>query len=132
MSNYSRPVSPVPAIKDYILQNWLNRLTSVENVTLVTAFQNSWANTGGSFLDAGYYKDPWGRVHLQGTINGGSSGTIALTLPEKYRPLGSVSFTVSDSASTTQVIINTDGEVSITYVSGTPEVHLDSISFRAA
>lgn len=53
------------------------------------AFQNSWVNYGAGFLPAGFYKDPFGIVHLRGTISnapGVAASTVIYTLPAGYRP----------------------------------------------
>lgn len=128
---YNRPLSPVPLIQDVSLANWLAELSDVQDVQLVSTFTNSWANAGGAYLSAGYYKDPFGRVHLQGRVSGGTSGQSAFTLPVGYRPKGTISFRVEDSGTSADVTINTSGEVICTSGGGTPAVHLDSVSFRA-
>jgi hypothetical protein len=53
-------------------------------------FENSWANLGGAYETAAFYKDPFGRVHIKGAVDTGSSGTTAFTLPEGYRPLATL------------------------------------------
>lgn len=55
------------------------------------AFQNGWINIGGGRLPAGFYKDPFGIVHVQGTLNGlSATNHTAFTLPVGYRPPGQV------------------------------------------
>lgn len=44
-------------------------------------FVNSWANYGGGYNPAGYYKDPLGRIWLRGLLNGGAIATTAFQLP---------------------------------------------------
>ena len=51
------------------------------------AFRNGWANAGGGFSTAAFYKDPLGVVHLKGNLsNPVTDGTDAFTLPAGYRP----------------------------------------------
>ena len=48
------------------------------------AFQNSWVSLGTPHNQAGFYKDPFGIVRLQGHITGGTGGATAFTLPSGY------------------------------------------------
>lgn len=90
------------------------------------AFENSWDNVGGGYETAGFYKDPYGRVHLKGAVDTGSAGTTAFTLPENYRP-----------AATVRIAINTGGSAYVEITSAglvqpqAPTAYLDGISFRA-
>lgn len=49
-------------------------------------FQNSWVNFGTSDAPASYYIDPWGVVHLKGTVKSGTLNTTIFTLPAGFRP----------------------------------------------
>lgn len=53
-------------------------------------FENGWVNVGAPYPNAGYYKDPFERVHLRGRIGTGVAATTAFTLPEGYRPNGTI------------------------------------------
>lgn len=55
------------------------------------AFQNSWANFGGSSISAAFRKNVLGQVEFRGRVTspaggGTGNGTVAFTLPEGYRP----------------------------------------------
>jgi len=97
------------------------------------AFENSWVNIA-TWDTTGFYKDPFGVIHLKGGIDSGSAGnTTAFTLPEGYRPSVKKAFNAnlitSSPITTTRVIIDTDGTV--TPVTGTGSgVSLEQISFR--
>ena len=93
-------------------------------------FENSWANAGGSYPDASYYKDPFNVVHIKGTINTGSSGTTAFTLPEGYRPPEQMLFlgVGAAAAAGNYITVNTSGAVAPT-ISGTG-IHINGVSFR--
>ena len=136
MSNYSFPQQAPPGIPDnYQLQSWLQRLVRVQDVQLITSTElavNGWANSGGNFLAAGYYKDPWGRVWLQGKVGGGTNTTAVFTLPEGYRPKGELNFVVEDDGAVAYCQVNASGTVVLTSSSTPTAGHLDSISFRAA
>ena len=133
MSNYSFPQQAPPGIPDnYQLQSWLQRLVRVQDVQLVTSFSNSWANTGGNYLLAGYYKDPWGRVWLQGRVQNGTNDTVAFVLPENYRPLGECSYPSTTATGNGYVKIFPNGNVLLRSTRTNRASYLDGISFRAA
>lgn len=50
------------------------------------AFENSWANQGGSRPALAFRIREAGVVDIQGSITGGSNFTVVFTLPEGYRP----------------------------------------------
>lgn len=76
---------------------------------------NSWANFGGGFSAAGYYKDASGVVRLKGTITGGTAtaDTVLFTLPVGYRPSESLFVAVVSNNSFGAVHVNTDGSVMV-------------------
>lgn len=87
---------------------------------------NSWANSGGAYATAGYWKDPWGVVHLRGRITGGAYPSNAFLLPAEYWPEGLSSF-YTPTAGIVQVMLS--GAVNV--ASGSSPLSLDGISFRA-
>jgi len=108
---------------------WLSKfwrtLGQVEEWVTPT-FQNSWANVGGAYETAGFYKDPFGRVHFKGAINTGVAGTTAFTLPEKYRPSATLRLAAFTGGSH-YIEITSAGLVQ----PQAPAVYLDGISFRS-
>jgi hypothetical protein len=51
------------------------------------AFFNGWTNSDPANLTtAGFFKDPWGVVHLKGVITGPGNGLPFFALPAGYRP----------------------------------------------
>lgn len=101
-------------------------------------FQNSWANVGGGAVPAGFYKDPFGTVHLRGNIDTGSTGTVAFTLPVGYRPeYNTVKIVYNNNGgpgpggANVYVTVTTTGTVTPTFSAGT-DMWLDGVSFRAA
>lgn len=102
------------------IQNW-------QDVT----FENSWANVGSPYHDAQYYKDPFNIVRLRGRIDTGTSGTVAFTLPESFRPIATEEHPASDGTNIANVSIASNGQVTPTDTSGTPSVSLDGITFKA-
>jgi hypothetical protein len=84
----------------------------------------------------GYYRDPFGRVHLQGTFeNCGSSGaSVLFTLPKGYRPSNTLWETAGNTGGggLTGVGISSDGGVTPLDVLHGQTATVDGISFRCS
>lgn len=101
-------------------------------------FGNSWVNynaAGGTYHTAAFYKDPFARVHLRGSVKSGVLGASAFVLPAGYRPLARVGFVdyatggaAGVSAASVEVFAN--GNV-VLYEGSNSFKSLDGISFRA-
>ncbi len=62
------------------------------------AFENSWVNYDAGWDTAGFYKDPFGRVHIKGRVKDGTLNTAIFILPEGYRPPVNLLFaTIADT-----------------------------------
>jgi hypothetical protein len=113
-----------PPFTKWLLEAW-NKIGQVQEWVDVgwssgePAFENSWANAGGAYETAAFYKDPYGRVHLKGRIGTGTAATTAFTLPAGYRPAGTIQCG--------SIVITAAGLVQ---PGATPD-HLDDVSFRA-
>ena len=93
------------------------------------AFQNSWVNeVPGSETTGGFYKDPFGIVHLEGLLASGSNSTI-FTLPSADRPAKNLIELIWRTSGTGELIIGSSGAVTVTTGSGS--LDLDGVSFRA-
>jgi len=95
-------------------------------------FQNSWVNDGTAGRGvAGYWKDPFGFIHLKGVIKSGAINTTAFTLPPGYRP---PEYRIYPAALTDatfgRVDVNTDGSVTIRTAVAANSISLDGIYFR--
>ena len=92
---------------------------------------NSWVNFGGSKTVAGYYRDAFKIVNLQGTIKSGTtaSPTTLFNLPVEYRPPNRVQFPVRSNGTFGSVFIDSDGNVYFDTGSNV-EFSLDGIYFR--
>lgn len=102
---------------------------AIEAVTAPTLL-NSWVNYGGTTLVAGYYKDPFGRVWLQGSIKSGTIGLSVFVLPVGYRPTATVIYNTFDNGNFTHISIDADGTVSA--ITGVNVIlSLDGVSFRS-
>lgn len=92
---------------------------------------NSWANLGGGASPAGYYKDGFGRVFVRGRIVGGTTGSVAFTLPVGYRPaFDEYHVVLFGGPSFGYGIVKANGDVTLFYT-GTGDAFLQ-LSVRAA
>jgi hypothetical protein len=96
------------------------------------AFQNSWVNFNGGYQEAGFWRDPFGWVHLRGLIKSGSVNTPAFTLPPGFRPLLTEIFPVLSNGAIGRVDVVTDGTVVVVSPSSNVYVSLSSIRFRTS
>lgn len=96
-------------------------------------FQNGWVDYGNGFVEAAYYKDPAGVVHLRGLITGGlnQQNTVIFTLPPTHRPsYGHMIFAVVNGVDTLgRIDIESDGDVVFRGSTNT-FLSLDQIQFR--
>lgn len=92
---------------------------------------NSWANYGGAFHNAGYFKDSLGFVHLRGLVKSGTTGYPIFTLPAGYRPTAAHMFSVHAGGAEARVEAVVDGNVYVAAYSGGNNnyVSLDGITF---
>jgi hypothetical protein len=88
---------------------------------------NSWANLGGG-VPAGYWKDAFGCVHIQGNVSMGTSGTDFFVLPTGYRPTSSRTFPIV-SGTVSSFFVGSSGHVTI-YTNDTSSVSIGDVSFR--
>jgi hypothetical protein len=89
-------------------------------------FESGYVASGAPDLPPGFWKDPFGTVHLQGFAQGGPLGLSPIfTLPVGYRPAGTATYTVPGGAVLT---IEASGAVS----GDSGAAGLDGITFRAA
>lgn len=96
-----------------------------------------WGNQGGGREPVGYFKDPLGMVHLQGSTNhpgAGAGGPLIFRLPVGYRPAATQVFATSTGLIPRQlgeILVFSDGRVSLNE-GDERNVPLDGITFRAA
>ena len=96
-------------------------------------FDNSWVNWGAPNFDAGYWKDPFGFVHLQGVIKSGTVGDSSFTLPPGLRPAATAGpFIVLSNGAAGRVDVGADGTVTPISPSDNTYVSLQGIYFQAA
>lgn len=112
------------------------QLPQVETVRYVgtsgqPAFQGTWVNYAAGYEEAGYWKDPWGVVHLCGTVKNGTINTPIFTLPGGYRPKAREMF-VNQAGADTGFRLDVSAAGDVIPVNGTNGyVSLSGITFRA-
>ena len=108
-------VAPLPATEGFIAPTLLN----------------GWADFGGSYNPAGYYKDRFGVVHLRGLVKSGTVGAAIFTLPAGYCPANKeVLSSISNGAIGYYELSNTGNMVLI--AGSNVYASLDGLTFRAA
>jgi len=93
---------------------------------------NSWVNVGPGYSEAGYYKDPFGRIWLRGLLRVGASGTVIFTLPSGYRPAAEAVFGIDclTSAYTPgELDVRINGDVIPTFAGVLNNFSLNGLSF---
>lgn len=125
--------SPFSATRMNNLENGLDTLdTKVSNMESQTVgtptLLGTWANYGGGYQTAGYYKDGLNIIHLQGLIKSGASGSNIFQLPAGYRPTYRRMFVSLGNNAISRIDVQADGTV--THMFGdTAFVTLEGISF---
>lgn len=77
---------PTEALIDAILLGLASNTYIEVGAGGAPAFQNGWANYGGGFSTAAYFKDACGIVHVKGVVASGTWADTIFTLPVGYRP----------------------------------------------
>jgi hypothetical protein len=119
---------------------FLIRATSPETVHLVgepgePVFENGYTNLNpGSFQEAGFYKDPFGIVHLVGDMVAPGGSLIAFTLPAGYRPDRFQRFAMQGNGdgNTTTLRVDLTGGVHFFNVNVGTTVTLNGVTFRTS
>lgn len=97
-------------------------------------FDVDWTNAGPGFQPAGFYKDPFGTVHLQGDVQRttGNDATI-FQLPPGYCPVGGIEdFPAYGDGGTAAGVAVRSSDCTVVFVAGTTTfIGLGAISFRA-
>jgi hypothetical protein len=89
-------------------------------------FRNGWKNYGGVWSHAGFWKDAFGVVHLQGTLTGRHAGKVAFQLPAGYRPPAALFTVAANGNHSSSIEILANGEIIII---GSGSLGLDGITF---
>ena len=97
------------------------------------AFDPGWSDVGGGFQTAGFYKDPFGIVHLRGDVHrtSGASSTI-MTMPVGYRPTALENFPAYGNGGTVAGVAVRDSDGAVVLVAGDVNfIGLGGITYRA-
>jgi hypothetical protein len=92
-----------------------------------------WANAEPFFESVGFWKDPGGEVHLEGTAEGspGAIGNDVFILPLGYRPAAQRQFVVPTCFGDLKVLeIEAGGAVHVPSLPGEHCISLDGVNFR--
>jgi len=112
--------------------NSVGNILSVDGMATWTAptLLNSWVDYNpAAFNPAGYFKDPFGIVHLRGFIKNGTAATL-FVLPVGVRPYKKEIFVAVSNSAIARIGVETDGTVtSVGY--STDWLSLDGMTFRA-
>jgi len=81
------------------------------------SFQNGWANFGGGWLPARYYKMN-GRVWIEGLVGGGTFGNPIFTLSVGFRPLAPMMFVQNAANTFTRMNVDAAGLVYVDNITG--------------
>jgi hypothetical protein len=103
---------------------------AVRYVGTSPAFQNLWVNYDATHQQAGFWKDPWGVVHLQGLVKTGTVPANIFTLPAGYRPALESNHVIAANDAFGRVAVKADGSVYMA-IGSNVWTSLDGISFRA-
>jgi hypothetical protein len=98
-------------------------------------FLNAWVPFGPGSSKPGFYKDPLGVVHLEGTLAGGTASNTTtgnmFILPVGYRPAENQQFSGGDATGTGQIAVTAAGEVRALNGAGVVLLTIDGFTFRA-
>lgn len=113
-----------------------SQLPTVESPRLVGStgnaqFQNGWVNFGGANASASYYKDPFGIVHVKGTVKSGTLNATIFTLPPGYRPQEDEIFSAVQNGLFVPIVVHPDGTVVPFANTTNVYVTISGITFRA-
>ncbi|MFL5832936.1 MAG: hypothetical protein ACJ76B_03015 [Solirubrobacterales bacterium] len=92
-----------------------------------------WSNAQPFFESVGFWKDPGGVVHLEGTAQGspGALGNDIFILPAGYRPAAQRQFVIPPCNGEFLLLeIEADGAVHLPSMPNEPCVSLDGVNFR--
>ena len=109
------------------LDGWVVSGSLSDTSWTAVTFEGTWVN-GGGVRQTMQYRRVGDRVEFRGQIKSGSSGTVAFTLPEGFRPPAEIPLTISSfSAGPVEgaLVVEVDGSV-LVYVTTTSNVFVDA------
>lgn len=123
------PKEMVRALRDefFAIKRGLEAVDPVHAPTLL----NSWVNLGSGYTNAGYWKDPFGVVHLTGRVQSGAVPSVIFILPAGYRPAADHVFATQSAGAFGALTVDSAGNVTAATGSST-NFSLSGLIFRAA
>lgn len=95
--------------------------------------QTNWTVLGSAIDTPRFFKDAYGFVHLEGSLQRGADAPplhdVVFTLPAEYRPPRVVMFAVG-AQPTTRLVVNTAGDVQGSSLAAGGAMNLDGVTFR--
>lgn len=92
---------------------------------------NSWAAVfPGTYSPVGYYVDKFKCITFRGIINGGTAGSVFMTLPAGLRPPYTVFIATASGTSVSNIQVNPNGDCIVT--GAVSNVSLEGVSFTCA
>jgi len=117
---------------DLINETWVDAVVDTITPTAWTAvtFQNGWSNLVGLCQ----YRKVGDMVQVRGIIKGGTSGSVAFTMPVGFRPPQTVRFPISSalgdaSGLPSATVSGIDGTVTLSNTSNTGNTAVDGVQF---
>lgn len=105
---------------------------ALPSIATINPLANGW-KPHATFRAPGFYKDPFGVVHLVGALSAGNVTGRIFDLPNGFKPSVTVGFAVSCTADSGYLEIRPSGEVSIFNLHSSDCIKftsLDGVSFR--
>lgn len=108
-TNWVDGSTPINAVNLNKIEQGISDVINPEGF-IVPTFVNGAGGVGAPYDYPKYYKDAIGIVHLSGLVNA-SAGVIYFYLPEGYRPVHRLVYTVDSDGGSTRLDIDTNGAV---------------------
>lgn len=115
----------IQGIIDQVVNQSNSELAGKANISqpawIAPTLLNSWVNFATTYNYAtGYFVDNFGFVHIEGRLSGGTSGTVAFTLPVGYRPTKDFLVVIATNTNAFgTAFIKATGDVVLYFASGT-------------
>jgi hypothetical protein len=96
-----------------------------------------WGNFTSNYNTVGFYRDPYGRVHLKGRVGTACFGAATTVddifgLPPGYRPAKEIEFATTSRDAFANLLVKPDGTVAADPPYDRHYINLDNLSFRCA
>lgn len=102
--------------------------------SVAISFSNGWSNVGSGYAEARAYRDPHGRIFIDGMIGGGNTayGTVFAQLPVGFRPSSKHQFLTLGQQTPVGIHIAPTGHMAFQTVANATSTSLGGINFMSA